>query len=171
MADLDQINDDLLDEEDEDTMEGKYLAFNLENEVYGIGIKYVQEIIGIQSITKVPEMPNFIKGVINLRGKVIPVMDVRTRFKLESKKYDDRTCIIVILLGDFEVGLIVDIVSEVVAINLENIDNSSFVSQHSGARFIEGLGKIDGKVIILLNVEKLLREKEMEQLSSSLKNN
>jgi len=168
MAEYDLLEADLTGEEDEDTMEGKYLAFHLDDEVYGLGIKYVQEIIGIQTITKVPEMPSFIKGVINLRGKVIPVMDVRARFKLTQRNYDDRTCIIVILLGDIEVGLIVDIVSEVVAINADNIDNSAFVSQHEGARFIEGLGKIDDKVIILLNIEKLLHERDIELISEKI---
>ena len=90
--------------EEEDTQKDKYLTFHLAGEDYGIEIRYVIEIIGIQKITEVPDMPAFIRGVINLRGKVIPVMDVRARFNIEDRAYDDRTCIIVVNLDETEVG-------------------------------------------------------------------
>ena len=108
--------------DNEDTQKDKYLTFHLAGEDYGIEIKYVIEIIGIQSITDVPDMPAFIRGVINLRGKVIPVMDVRARFELPNRDYDDRTCIIVVNLDGTEVGLVVDEVSEVADIPIANVE-------------------------------------------------
>src|SRR3990172_5823963 len=104
---------DHIEEIDEDTQEGKYLTFTMGKEEYGIEIHNVTEIIGIQSITDLPDTPDFVKGVINLRGKVIPVLDVRLRFKMEEKAYNDRTCIIVVNIRNMSVGLIVDTVSEV----------------------------------------------------------
>ena len=119
MSVKERLNDDLLEddyEEDEDTQEDKFLTFVLNREEYGIEIRHVTEIIGIQSITEVPDMPHYIKGVINLRGKVIPVMDVRLRFGVAEREYDDRTCIIVINIEEQSVGMIVDRVSEVLDI-------------------------------------------------------
>jgi len=92
-------------EYEEDTQKGKYLTFIIGKEVYGIEIKYVMEIIGMQQITEVPELPEYIKGIINLRGKIIPVLDVRLRFKKEPMEYNDRTCIIVVDIKDVSVGL------------------------------------------------------------------
>ena len=106
-------------ETEEDTQKGKYLIFSLGNEFYGIEIKYVTEIIGVQPITEIPELPDYIKGIINLRGKIIPVMDVRIRFKKSPMEYNDRTCVIVIDVKDTSVGLIVDSVSEVLSIEEE----------------------------------------------------
>ena len=100
-------------DEEEDTQQGKYLTFNLAKEDYGIEIKYVTEIIGIQRITEVPDMPDFLKGVINLRGKIIPVMDVRIRFSLPAREYDDRTCIVVVDIEGRAMGLVVDRMNEV----------------------------------------------------------
>jgi purine-binding chemotaxis protein CheW len=93
----------------------------LGEEEYGIAIGYVTEIIGLQSITEIPELPHYVKGIINLRGKIIPVMDVRLRFNKEAKEYNDRTCTIVIEVRDITVGLIVDAVAEVASITSENI--------------------------------------------------
>ncbi|NLM79860.1 MAG: purine-binding chemotaxis protein CheW, partial [Clostridiales bacterium] len=101
---------------DDDPQDGRYLTFSLDSECYGIEIKYVTEIIGIQPITEVPEMPEYIKGIINLRGRIIPVMDVRLRFKKPFREYDERTCIIVIEIRDIVLGLIIDRVSEVLTI-------------------------------------------------------
>lgn len=103
-------------EMEEDTQKGKFLTFSLGKEDYGVEIKYVTEIIGIQSITEVPDLPAYINGIINLRGKIIPVMDVRLRFGKTVREYDDRTCIIVIDINDISIGLIVDRVSEVINI-------------------------------------------------------
>jgi len=155
-----RLDADLLEEEEEeeDTQEDKYLTFLIGQEEYGIEIRYVTEIIGIQNITEVPDMPPFIKGVINLRGKVIPVMDVRLRFGVEARPYDDRTCIVVINIGDTLVGLIVDRVSEVLDIPKTDLEPPPRVRKGEESRFIQGMGKVGDKVKIILNAEKLLYE-------------
>ena len=117
--------------EEEDTQKGRYLIFFIDNESYGIEIQYVTEIIGIQNITKVPEFPEYLKGIINLRGKIIPVMDVRLRFRKEAKEYSDRTCLIVVNIMDMSIALIVDSVAEVVKIDDTEISELPQVSQGS----------------------------------------
>ncbi|MGI6491242.1 MAG: chemotaxis protein CheW [Pelotomaculum sp.] len=146
------------EEDDEDTQQDKFLTFVLHQEEYAIEIRYVTEIIGIQNITGVPDMPIHIKGVINLRGKVIPVMDVRLRFGLEERVYDDRTCIVVICVDEHSVGLIVDNVSEVLDIPKENIEPPPKGSSGESSRFIQGMGKVGEQVIIILNARELLFE-------------
>ena len=143
-------------EQEEDTQEGKYLTFILGAEVYGLEIRYVTEIIGIQKITPVPDMPNYVKGVINLRGKVIPVMDVRMRFRMKPRDYDERTCIIVINARETVVGLIVDTVQEVLEIPPENIEASHHFREGYGNQYMQGMGKVGDQVKILLNAEALL---------------
>ncbi len=155
--------------QDEDSLMGKYLTFNIGQEEYGIEIRYVTEIIGIQSITDLPDVPEFVKGVINLRGKVVPVIDVRLRFSMEERDYDERTCIVVVNIKEKPVGLIVDSVSEVLDIAEKNIEPPPSVQKGSGSRFIQGLGKVDEAVKILLNVRKLLFEEEFEQLDNAVK--
>ena len=150
---------------DEDTMEGKFLTFHLGKEDYGIEIRFVTEIIGVQKITEVPDMPDFLKGVINLRGKVIPVMDVRTRFKLPERSYDDRTCIIVVNLNEVSVGLVVDEVSEVANIDKDQIEPPPRTSRGKSSRYFKGMGKIGEEVKILLDVERLLYDEELQNLS------
>ncbi|MBD1401592.1 chemotaxis protein CheW [Pelovirga terrestris] len=153
--------------DNEDTQKDKYLTFHLAGENYGIDICYVIEIIGIQSITEVPDMPAFIRGVINLRGKVIPVMDVRARFKLPARDYDDRTCIIVINVDSTEVGLVVDEVSEVADIPESHVEPAPRTSKNSDNSYIQGMGKMNNRVIILLDVHKLLFSNEMQRLIQS----
>jgi len=148
------------EDENEDTQEDKFLTFVLADEEYGIEIRYVTEIIGMQKITEVPDVPSYIRGVINLRGKVIPVMDVRLRFGLPERPYDERTCIVVINVAEQAVGLIVDRVSEVLDIPKSEIEPPPQVKKGSGSRFIEGLGKVGDTVKILLNAEKLLFDEE-----------
>ena len=150
--------------ENEDTQKDKYLTFHLAGEDYGIEIRYVIEIIGIQKITEVPDMPLFIRGVINLRGKVIPVMDVRARFKLPDREYDDRTCIIVVDVDGTEVGLVVDEVSEVADIPAANVEPPPKTGKSGGSRYIQGMGKINKAVKILLDVHKLLFSGEMAEI-------
>lgn len=152
--DVDLLEEDY--EEDEDTQADKFLTFILGQEEYGIEIKYVTEIIGIQNIAEVPDMPHYIKGVINLRGKVIPVMDVRLRFGLQEREYDDRTCIIVINIDEQSVGLIVDRVSEVLDIPEAQVEPPPRVRSGGGSRFIQGMGKVGDRVKILLNAHQLL---------------
>ena len=153
--------------DNEDTQKDKYLTFHLAGENYGIEICYVIEIIGIQSITEVPDMPTFIRGVINLRGKVIPVMDVRARFKLPARDYDDRTCIIVINVDSTEVGLVVDEVSEVADIPENQVEPAPRTSKNNDNSYIQGMGKMNNRVIILLDVHKLLFSNEMQRLIQS----
>jgi purine-binding chemotaxis protein CheW len=158
--------DDDMDEEMEDTQEDKYLTFVLNREEYGIEIKHVIEIIGIQNITSVPDLPHYIKGVINLRGKVIPVMDVRIRFNINEQAYNERTCIIVITVNDQLVGLIVDEVSEVLDIPKANVEPSPRVNRGEGSKFVQGMGKVGDAVIILLNADKLLFEEDLEKIAA-----
>ena len=150
--------------ENEDTLRGKFLTFLIDKEEFGIDIRYVTEIIGVLPTTFVPEVPAYVKGVINLRGKVVPVIDVRLRFKKESVEYDDRTCIIVINIKDIEIGLIVDSVSEVVNIKDENIMPPP--NYHAGFQnpYIEGIGQVGDKVKMLIDCEKIISAKELETL-------
>lgn len=146
--------------------DGKYLTFALADEEYGIDIQYVNEIIGLQKITEVPDMPGYVKGVINLRGKVIPVMNVRLRFGFPEIEHTDRTCIIVLNLNDVIVGLIVDTVSEVLDIAESQIDPPPAIIKGESSKYIKGMGKVEDNVIILLDVKNLLFNEEVEMLAN-----
>jgi len=159
------------EEELEDTMEDKFLTFALGKEEYGIDIGDVREIIGIQMITEVPDMPHFIKGVINLRGKIIPVMDIRIRFGLEEREYNERTSIIVVNIHNTDVGLIVDTVSEVLDIEKENIEQTTEVGKGKENQYVKAFGKVDNSVKILLDIQNLLFGQELAQLSKKSKEN
>ena len=156
--------DDEYDEDDEDTQKDKFLTFCVGSEVYGIEIIHVTEIIGVQKITEVPDMPDFVRGVINLRGQVIPVMDVRLRFHMEAREYDERTCFVVVNINDVQVGFIVDTVSEVVDIKEDAISPPPKIAKGESTRYIKGMGKIDEEVKILLDVSSLLFDEELSQL-------
>ncbi|MHA7963829.1 chemotaxis protein CheW [Paenibacillus sp. CAU 1782] len=149
---------------EEDSLKNKYLTFALGSEVYGIEIRHVTEIIGVQSITPVPELPEYIKGIINLRGKIIPVMDVRLRFRKPFREYNDRTCIIVVDIKEISIGLIVDTVAEVMTIEEGNIVEPPDLNQFS-RRYIQGIGKSGDEVKLLLNCDELLNHHEAENLS------
>lgn len=165
--DMDELEQDEDFEDEEDTLKDMYLTFHLAGEDYGLAIAYVIEIIGIQKITEVPDMPVFVKGVINLRGKVIPVIDVRCRFSLPPKEYDARTCIIVVNFNETVVGLVVDQVSEVISIPEAVVEPPPRISTTETSNFIAGLGKSEeGGVKILLDVTKLLFDKELGQLAA-----
>lgn len=151
--------------EDEDTQKGKFLTFCLGSESYGIEIKYVTEIIGIQPITEVPELPEYIKGIINLRGKIIPVMDVRLRFQKPFREYNDRTCVIVIDIRDLSIGLIVDTVSEVISIQDEEIVPPPNVTK-GGNKYIKGIGKVGSEVKLILDSDALLDDSEVGSLGN-----
>ena len=167
MTGEDKLNASLLAEQNEDTQEGKFLTFVLGNEEYGIEIRNVTEIIGIQKITDLPDVPHYVKGVINLRGKVIPVVDVRIRFGLPERAYDERTCIVVVNIKDISVGLIVDSVSEVLDIPDEDIEPPPKVNMGASSRYIRSLGKVGEDVKILLEVHKLFFDNEVEQMTKS----
>lgn len=144
---------------DEDTLGDRFLTFVLDKEIYGIELKFVTEIIGIQTITVIPDTPDYIRGIINLRGKIIPVMDVRLRFSKDLKEYTDRTCVIVVNIQDISVGLIVDSVSEVISIPEAEIVAPPEIGKE-GNKFIRGVGTSGNEVKLLLNCEKLLNYQE-----------
>jgi len=152
------VDDDSLDDDDEDTQKDKFLTFRVGNEDYGIEIRHVTEIIGIQKITAVPDMPTFVKGVINLRGKVIPVLDMRRRFSLEDRDYDERTCIVVVNVAEAAVGLVVDTVNEVADIPEEQIEMAPEINKAGNNVMLQGLGKVGDEVKILLDVNRLFYE-------------
>ena len=156
-----------LDEEEEDSQKDKYLTFRIGNEDYGIEIAYVTEIVGIQAITEVPDMPAFVRGVINLRGQVIPVIDVRTRFKLNARDYDDRTCVVVVNINSTSIGLIVDTVNEVLDIPAAQVSPPPSINAGASGRYLQGMGKVGDTVKILLDVNKLLYEQELEQMATA----
>ena len=147
-------------EQEEDTQKDKFLTFILGSEYYGIDIKQVTEIIGIQPITEVPELPGYIRGIINLRGKIIPVMDVRLKFKKPFQEYNERTCIIVVDIKDISIGLIVDSVAEVLDIPATEIIAPPEINR-GGSKYIDGIGKVGNEVKLLLDCEKLLNDQEI----------
>lgn len=160
----------LVDDEDDTNLTDKYLLFNLADEEYGIDISRVTGIEELQKITHVPDMPSFMKGVINLRGRVIPVIDLRLRFGMEEREYDDRTCIIVCDVRDITIGFIVDTVTVVLDIEENNIEPPpSFRTESGKERYISGLARVDDEVKILLNVEKILKEEELHKIQDSSK--
>lgn len=151
--------------------EGKYLTFSLANEEYGIGILKIKEIIGMMSITTVPRTPGFVKGVINLRGKVIPVIDLRLRFKMEPMDYTDRTCIIVVEIesqsGIVLIGAVVDSVSEVLNVGGNDIEESPSFGTNLDTDYILGMAKMEGGVKILLDIDMVLNNEEIAALEKA----
>jgi len=150
--------------------EGKYLTFALANEEYGIGILKIKEIIGMMPITAVPQTPDFVKGVINLRGKVIPVTDLRLRFGMEEMEYNDRTCTIVVEIegreGDIEIGVVVDSVSEVLNIKAEEIEDTPAFGTQLDTEYTLGMAKTEDSLKILLDIDKIMNSKEMTMLQN-----
>ena len=146
--------------ENEDTLTSMYLTFKLGHEDYGIEVRYVTEIVGMQKITEVPDMPGFVKGVVNLRGQVIPVIDMRIRFHMDSRPYDERTCIVVVNINEMQVGLVVDTISEVRNIEEKQISPTPANSPP----YIQGMAKIGDRVVILLEGQRILHEHEMSAL-------
>jgi purine-binding chemotaxis protein CheW len=153
---------------------GKYLTFSLANQEYGVEILKVREIIGMVPITTVPRTPEFVKGVINLRGKVIPVVDLRLKFGMESIEQTDETCIIVVDVLGIEMGVIVDRVSEVLNIAEENIEDTPSFGTNVNTDFILGMGKKDSQVAILLDISAVLSNDgqvdELAQVAETAKN-
>jgi purine-binding chemotaxis protein CheW len=140
---------------------GKYLTFVLADETYGLEILKVREIIGLMDVTAVPQTPSFVKGVINLRGKVIPVMDLRLKFGMPAGTTTDETCIIVVDVGQVEMGILVDHVSEVLSIDAADIQDTPSFGTNIDTSFILGIGKAGGKVSILLDIGKVLSTAEL----------
>jgi len=148
------------------TKEGKYLGFTLKGEEYGINLKRIKEIIGMMPITAVPQTPDFVKGVFNLRGKVIPVLDLKQRFGMEESEYDERTCIIVLEFngksGGMMIGVVVDSVSEVQNIKAEEIEETPEIATNLNAEYIFGMAKTDQSVKMLLNIGNVVNFNNIE---------
>lgn len=165
MSDLEMI--DSIEEDEDGTQDSQYLLCKLDNEEYGINISDVQSIEELQTIVAVPDMPEYVKGVINLRGRVIPVIDMRLKLSMADREYDDRNCIVIVKINESNIGLIVDTVSEVVNIPENNIDPApSFKDSRGSNRYISGIGKLGEEVKILLAVSKLLEEQEIEEIQT-----
>ena len=151
--------------------EGKYLTFSLAGEEYGIGILKIREIIGMLPITSVPETPAFVKGVINLRGKVIPVVDLRLRFGMPNMDYTERTCIIVVEMaspgGKLHIGTVVDAVSEVLNIKAEDIEDPPSFGAKFNTDYILGMAKMGKGVRLLLDIDRVLSSADVVQLKEA----
>ncbi len=151
--------------------EEKYLTFMLADEEYGISILKIKEIIGMMPITTVPQTPEFVKGVINLRGKVIPVIDLRLRFGMDSIDYTERTCIIVVEIegsaGTVQIGIVVDAVSEVLNVSGEDVEETPTFGAKLNTDYILGMAKMEGGVKILLDIDRVLSGEEIQQLEKA----
>lgn len=155
--------DDMEDEDEEHSGGAKFLLFHLGGEVQGVAITCVTEIIEMQKVTGVPGMPPYIKGVINLRNRVIPVMDLRVRFGMPAREYDDRTCTVIVRIGNVALGLVVDTVAEVHEIADGDVEPAlDFGQTNKEGRFVSGLAKVGEKVVIVIDPNRLIAEGEIE---------
>ncbi len=145
---------------------GMYLTFSLGNEEYGLEILKVREIIGAMDVTAVPRTPGFIKGVINLRGKVIPVMDLRLKFGMEEAERTEQTCIIVVTVGEVDMGIVVDKVQEVLDIAGDDIEDPPSFGTTVNTDFILGMGKTGTRVTILLDIGTILNPQDLQALQA-----
>jgi purine-binding chemotaxis protein CheW len=148
--------------------EGKYLTFSLAGEEYGIGILKVKEIIGMLDITRVPQTPSYVKGVINLRGKVIPVIDLRAKFGLEAGSYTERTCVVVVEVlregGQVLIGSVVDSVTEVLNIREGEIEETPDFGVQFDTRYLLGMAKAGGNIKLLLDIDRVLGHENLSAL-------
>ncbi|HEY3267041.1 MAG TPA: chemotaxis protein CheW [Armatimonadota bacterium] len=143
---------------------GKFLTFFLGSEEYGLEILKVHEIIGMMAITPVPRTPDFVRGVINLRGKVIPTVDLRLKFEMPSVEQTDETCIIVVQANTVQVGIVVDRVSEVMDIAGKDIEEAPPFGTDVNTDYILGIGKSEGRVQLLLDIDKVLSGQDIEDI-------
>ena len=145
----------------------KYLTFIIDKQFYGFHINDVVEIIEMQEITPVPEFPEYAKGIINLRGTLIPVIDVRLRFSKNEAEYNERTCIIILNLNEVQTGFIVDTVDEVVDIDKDDISGVPKLADRNARKFIQGVGKVNKKkIVMLVDAMKMLNDSEMQAIES-----
>lgn len=159
---LDRFNE----EAEVDMQSNKYLTFLIENQYYAFPIRDVLEIIEVQNSTPVPEFPEYVKGIINLRGRIIPIIDVRLRFHKAEAEYTERTCIIVVSIAGADIGFIVDTVDEVIDIEGDNISAAPAITNDRSTKYITGVGKVNGRIILLLDANKMLNEEEVSSLMS-----
>jgi len=146
---------------------GKYLTFFLASEEYGIPILKVQQIIGVTSITVVPRTPHYVLGVINLRGKIIPVIDIRRKLDMDPVEPSEANCIIVVKSNNIEMGMYVDRVSEVLSVTPEDIEDTPFFGGQVSTEYLVGIAKTQGRVRLLLDIDKALSTSELMQLSAA----
>jgi purine-binding chemotaxis protein CheW len=155
-----------------DPRAGKYLTFQLANEEFGIRVLSVREIMGLLDITAVPQTPAHIKGVVNLRGKVVPVIDLRLKFALPAAEYTQRTCIIVTQVqgesGPVLIGIVVDAVNEVVSLSAAEIEDTPNFGEALAVKYLLGMAKVKGKVKILLDIDQVLSGQELRALTAML---
>lgn len=163
----DQLDEMWADDEEGGTQSAKYLFFNLGDELYGVNIMNVTEIIEMQRITEVPDLPEYMRGVINLRGKVIPVMDLRSRFGMDDRPYDDRTCMIVASIDSTALGMIVDTVAEVHDVPAENIETAQNFANSAADHYVEGVARVEERVTVLIDVRKILLGRDLQAVTSA----
>lgn len=146
---------------DEDTLKDKYLTFYTDKQLFGISISDVVQIVGMQKITAVPEFPSYARGVINLRGTIIPIIDMRLRLKKEEIAYDERTCIIVTSIDSYLIGFIVDSVNEVINIYGDDISDPPQVGNDYVNTYITGIARLTDDIVLLIDLKRILNEKEL----------
>ncbi|MEG0894607.1 MAG: chemotaxis protein CheW [Oscillospiraceae bacterium] len=149
----------------EDDTDGKYLTFLIDNQLFGMSISQIQQIVGIQEITPIPEQPQYIKGIINLRGEIIPVMDMRLRIGKNEITYTERTCIIITSINGISMGVIVDEVDSVNDISDEQISHPPKVSD-TGAKYITGIAKILNSVVLLVDLQMILSNEDLQSINN-----
>lgn len=168
---MSDVVSDTIIQEAKTELEGKYITFQLDSEEYGIPILRVREIIGMMKITSVPRTPEFVRGVVNLRGKVIPVIDLRSRFGLEYKESDDRTPIVVIEIPKegtiTQIGIVVDAVSEVINVVDDELEETPSFGVDVDTEFILGIAKKNDGIKTLLNIDKVLTEEDLQALKQT----
>lgn len=152
--------------ENQDIQKDRFLTFTIDKEIYGIEINYVSEIVEILNITELPKMPAFIKGIINLRSSMVPVMDVRPRFKKAMKEYDDRTSVIVVDFDTISIGLVVDSVLEVMTIDVRDILEYLNTNAHTNNKYIKKIGKCGQDIILILDCDNFISEEELTDINS-----
>jgi purine-binding chemotaxis protein CheW len=161
-----QDRKELFNDLDEDTLKDKYLTFYTDKQLFGILISEVVQIVGIQEITSVPEFPSYAKGVINLRGIIIPIIDVRLRLKKEEMEYNERTCIIVTNINGSHIGFIVDSVNEVTNIYNDNISNPPQMGTDYVNTYITGIAKLNNDIVLLIDLKKILSDNELQIITN-----
>ena len=150
-----------------ETVVGEYLTFLLGQEEYGIEILKVQEIRGYDSVTKIANTPSFIKGVVNLRGRIVPIVDLRIKFNLENKQYDEFTVVIILNLQGRVVGIVVDGVSDVMDLKAEHVREVPDLVSNIDTQYLLGLGSVEERMLILVDIEKLMSSQEMELINAA----
>jgi len=162
---MDKYDDMHTNIEEEDIMKNKYLTCFIEEQVYGISIVDVVQITGMQEITEIPEFPYYAKGVINLRGTIVPIIDLRLRLKKEGAQYDERTCIIITNIEGLYIGFIVDSVNDVTNIFEDDISAPPQMGNGYVNTYITGIAKLNNEIVVLIDLKKVLNEKEIESFN------